>query len=81
MPAQQPEQLYTVPEAARLLGVGKSTAYGLIRSRQLEAIRLAERGDMRISASALAAFQATRQRVKPKRHLAPVVPLGIHEAA
>jgi excisionase family DNA binding protein len=69
------EQLYTVAEAARLLRVGKSTAYALIRSRALVAVRLTGGGDMRVSASALAAFQASRQRVRPKRHLAPVRPI------
>jgi excisionase family DNA binding protein len=47
---------YTVPEAARIVGVTPPTLYKAIESGRLKAFRIWERGDQRIHRDVLDAF-------------------------
>ncbi len=53
----RPEPLsYTVPEAARLVGVTPRTLYKAVKSGRLKTFRTWERGDQRISRDVLNTF-------------------------
>lgn len=49
--------LYTIPESAGHLGVGRTTIYKLINSGQLKVVRIGKRG-LRISAVELKRFSS-----------------------
>jgi len=49
---------YTIPEAAALLGVGRTTVYELIRSGELASIRI--RRGRRVTRAAIEAYLADR---------------------
>lgn len=49
---------YTIPEAAALLGVGRTTVYELIRSGELPSIRI--RRGRRVTRAAIEAYLADR---------------------
>ncbi len=57
--------LLTVPQAAEMLGVGRSTVYGLISSGALNSVRVG--GSRRIPVHALQAYVAGLLPVQPPR--------------
>jgi excisionase family DNA binding protein len=60
-PAPAVEQFYTIPEVAKLLGIGRTTVYELIAAQKI-AVRDVGSGSqtrLRIAESDLAAYQAS----------------------
>lgn len=55
-PSPSPRTLFTVQEAADQLGIGKTTAYALVRSGDLESVRIGRL--RRIPASAISSYAA-----------------------
>jgi excisionase family DNA binding protein len=54
------EELYSIPEAARKLRVGRTTIYGLLDSGELDSIRIGQR--RLVTDSQLDAYVAKRKR-------------------
>jgi excisionase family DNA binding protein len=50
------KDLVTVPELAQRIGCGKSTAYGLVKSGRVRAVRLTAKGSIRVPVEAIAEF-------------------------
>ncbi len=64
MTPQPPQKLaLSVPEAARVIGIGKSKMWELIARREVEAIKLA--GRTLVRPEALASFVASAEPARP----------------